>query len=572
MKKHIFTTLRSTLAIAASVLLIGLSGCNKESAFSENYDIPWPYPTVTEINPTKALIDTEITLKGTNLEKASTVLLGRNKREAEIISASATELRIRVPRTVNAGPVYVKNLYNRATTSTVIFEPEYPTSDITGWPAVIFRGQPFKLKGTNMDLISSVTLNGEKIAVEGSSGTQTEISIMTEGLTLPEQVVIVVEARGGVTNGTSPSIPVQDFDPNAKYDPAPAIVILDFEDGLNPFVAGDITPQNGMNLSGTVKGRGEKYLSIKENNVPDPWGTNIGTLTMSNINLADFHEPHLTFMINTNGNDGYFQMEMVQGGNKDGGHFTPSSSSNPSDNYKFHTTGWEWRSIDLANFKWEDWGGDGLISFDKKGIIDQITFGFKQGNGVNPYDISLDQIMITDGPRKVVQALWNFEDGIDPYSGSATSGINLAGHGTIGGNNYLTVKVDQNVNSWNWTGQIDWNTQTINLSGVASPYLSMMVNTGGRQGYFQVETTQDGTKWGIGQTAGPYFFETVGEWTLVNLPLTAQAFGNWGGSGTEFDPAGIMDYLKIGFTTGNVADQPYQLSVDEVYISDGPLY
>ena len=51
--------------------------------------------------------------------------------------------------------------------------------------------------------------------------------------------------------------------------------------------------------------------------------------------------------------------------------------------------------------------------------------------------------------------------------------------------------------------------------------------------------------------------------------------GNWGGTGTEIDWSGALDYIKIGFTTGNVGGatlEDYELSVDDIYLSEGPLF
>jgi hypothetical protein len=50
-------------------------------------------------------------------------------------------------------------------------------------------------------------------------------------------------------------------------------------------------------------------------------------------------------------------------------------------------------------------------------------------------------------------------------------------------------------------------------------------------------------------------------------------WSKWGGSGTAtgLDAKGILDYLKIGFSTGNVAG-PYEVNIDDVVISDGPMF
>ncbi|WNJ21067.1 IPT/TIG domain-containing protein [Pontibacter sp. G13] len=554
----------------ALVLLVGFLGsCERETPYSENYDIPWPLPTISAIDPGTAEIGTEITLQGTNLDKTIRVLVGDNRRSADIVSKSEESVTISVPRTAASGPITLSTSYNKSTVSTDELEITYPETSVLEWPLVIYRGQNFKLKGENMDLVTEVALDGQKVMVEGASGTETEITVATEGLVLADNVTITVTSRGGVSNGVSPAIPVEDYDPNLKYDPAPAMTIWDFEDGVDPFTPSDITPQHGINLGGVPYGRGGKYLSIMEAAVPDPWGTEIGRVTLgAPVELTDFHEPHLTFLINTNGNAGYFQVEMEMNGVRGGGHFTGASSSNPDDNYMFQTQGWEWRSIDLANFPWEDWWSNGALEVSPTGTIEDLAFIFKQGNGTNPFEIHIDQIMITDGARKEGIKLWDFEDGANPYSGSANAGLN--GASPLSGNNHLTVSLD-NVTSWNWTGEMIFDAQSINLQEMDCPYLSIWINTNGKKGYFQVELFQNDTKWGIGQTAPDYVFETNG-WELVHLPVSPDVLSNWGGDATEFDVKGALDYVKIGFSTGNADAVDYEISVDEIYLSDGPLF
>ncbi|GAB4427309.1 MAG: hypothetical protein OHK0039_45550 [Bacteroidia bacterium] len=446
---------RLSALLLATLLVVA---CQKETPFSENYDIQFPLPTITGISPETADIESEIRIQGQNLDRVIQVEIGVNKRvikNEDIVSKSATEVVVRVPRLAEAGLVSVSTNLAKKATGTTIFRPVYAKVVVEEWPSLIYRGQSIKIKGQNMDMVTAVAIGATRVKVEGGAATVAELSLSTEGLALPDEVVLVVEGRNGVENATSPAIPVQNFDPNATYDPVDPIVVWDFEDGTNPFVAMDITPENGLNL-GTAHARGDNYLSVKEASIPSAWGTTVGRITTAApISLSGFHEPHLTFLVNTNGNQGYFQLEMAMNGNRDGGHFTAASSSNPSDNYVFQTNGWEWRSIDLAGFAWEDWFGDGLMDVDPEGTIDEIAFFFKQGNGTNPFEIHIDQVMITDGPLMPMQLLWDFEDSVDPYSGSASSGINAGSVGLAQGDKYLTVSQATSVTSWNWTGAME---------------------------------------------------------------------------------------------------------------------
>lgn len=563
-------TLKYRFLLVIATITIAFSSCVKEDEFSKDFDIEWPLPTITSISPETAEVGTEVTIEGTNLDKTTSVKIGGTKLSAEILEKTATSVRFVVPRRTVTGTIRVATAYKREFETESAFTPTYPETNIIEWPLEIMRGQSFKVKGDNMDLIYEVTVEGVKLNVDNNI--QDEVVVKTEGIDLPNDITTVTfQALGGVTNGSAP-IPVIDFDPSQGFDAVDAIVIWDFEDGSNPFVASQITPVNDVR-SNAPRGRGANYLHISEANVPDPWGTEIGTLTAQNIDLAGFHEPHLTFMINTNGNAGYFQLEMTQGGNTDGGHFTSSTSSDPDDNYMFQTNDWEWRTIPIADFGWEDWSGDGFIEWEKDGIIDEIKFVFKQGNGSNPFEINIDQVMITDGAHAPFMELMTFENGMNPYSGNFMSSINGAGlSAPFAGENYLTVS-ESNTASWNWSGEIQYDAQTIDLSGLEKPYLRMAVNTGAIKGYFQVELFQDQTKWGMGQTHPDYAFETMGEWTIVNIDLSMiQQFSNWGGDATEFDPAGILDYVKIGFSSGNIDGEPYELNIDDIYISDGPLF
>lgn len=564
--------------LLASLLLLAVvmlpSSCSKDE-FGDYAatDIDFPQPGNLILQPATAEVGSEIKIQGVNLGKTIRVIMGSNLREATIVSRSETELVVRVPRTVKAGPVRVETAFKKFALTTEAFTPIYPLTRITTFPVEIERTQAFKLKGENIDLLTSVNIAGQKVVLDGGSATATEISIPTQGLTLPDAVVLSFEALGGVDPTQSPSIPVVDYDPTTKFEPVPPLVLWDFEDGINPFASIDIVTDNGINSAGVTRGRGENYLSVMVDDVPDSWGTNIGNMRSGSRQLSGFHKPHLSFLVNTNGKSGYFQLEVSFNGVRGGGHFTGATSSNPADNYTFATNGWEWRSIDLSEFPFEDWWGDGAISISGDGTLDHVEFFFKQGNGTDPFEISLDQVMITDGPVKPVRTLFDFENGVVDFENSSNpiTGINLASVPYISGNRFFTVTKEAAAN-WDWTGAITGG-GPLDMAPLACPFLNIWVNTGANKGYFQIETFQDGTKWGIGQTSPDYLFDTGGNWQLVSIDLKKAPFQNWGGTGTEIDWLGLLDYLKVGFTTGNAGELgTYEISVDDIILSDGPMF
>ncbi len=570
MKKHIKSGL-----FLLSVALTGIWGCEKETF--DDYaqtDLLFPQPSITRLEPSTAEVGAEVRIAGTNLDKTLRVIVGANSREAQIVSRSAGEVIFKVPRTASSGRVRLETAFKKFAELAPL-TITYPKTRVTDCPDKIERTQAFKLKGDNMDLLTAVYIGDTRVKVDGASGTTSEISIATTGLTLPDEVTLRFEALGGVEPGSCGPIPVEDYDPTTKFDPVAPLVLLDFENGDNPFVGLDVIPVNSVAASSPL-GRGSRYLHIEVAYVPDPWGTNIGNIYMNGATLSGFHKPHLTFMVNTNGHQGYFQLHAGFDGKKGGGHFTGASSSNPNDNYTFQTNGWEWRSIDLAAFPWEDWWGTGKPEFSGNGTLDFVEFFLKQGNGADPFELNIDQVMITDGPFKPVNTLFTFENGVADFQSNtgAVTGFNQStGTGTAMGDKYYSVQ-KQAVGNWDWTGAIE-GVGPFDMSQIECPFLNIWVNTGTKKGYFQVETNQNGTKWGIGQTAPDYYFQTNGAWQLVSIDLKKAGWGNWGGSGTEIDWSGALDYIKIGFTTGNVGGanlEDYELSVDDIIISDGPLF
>lgn len=553
--------------IAATMGFAFIAGCTKSKEFSEDYDIDWPVPVITSFTPEKQTIDQNITISGSKFEKLTRVTVGNPETEASIVSSSATQIVVKVPRTANAGPVTVYTNYNQKGVSEKSLTPQYLDVTVTAWPNRITRTEPFIIKGQNMDMVLEVEVDGKKIAISPRGGAATDqLVVPTTGLTLPASIVVkITRARAGIVNGVSPALTVED--PSDFFIPEAPIVLYDFEAGNNPYVNyGGSTATSGFNASGAPKGRDARYLTVQKAGAV-AWEGLGEILYNTPVNLSQFHKPHFSFLVNTRGKDGYMQVEFIQNGTKWGMHFKPANS--PFD-YNLATAGWTWVTVELKTENVEKWGGSGT-SFDPKGSIEQITLGFKRGNGTSAdYEISIDQVMITDGAQKPVVKCWDFEDNVNPYSGSASSGINLSNIATKSGNRYLTVSLN-GASNWNWTGDMAVG-GPINLSSLTDPYINIWINTNGKKGYLQFETNQANVKWGGNTNTTDYLFETNG-WKLYSFRLKTFPWEKWGGTGTAtgFDIKGIMDYFKIGFTTGNVAGA-YEVNIDDVFISDGPMF
>jgi hypothetical protein len=578
-----FTNIK--LLILATVLLLLDWSCTQEREYSEDFDIAYPIPAITDFSPKEQLIDAQVVISGQNLEKANRVTVGANQAEAKILSKTNDKVTIQLPRYLTgAGPITVYTAYKNEAISKEAFKPKYPDTKILQWPSEITRGQTFFIKAENGDQITNVEFVGVgNKACEFKNGTKDGMNVFTEGLNLPDKVKLKVTAFGKVVGGESPEITVVNYDPNATYTPKEAIVLWDFEDGTNPVK--DIFPgaQVGINLSNTLpKGRGDKFLTIKNDNIGNQWGDQQGALEISNIDINGFTDPHLTFLVNTNGKNGYFQFSVAQDGIESGVHFKPGNSDVQTDDYNFApTVGWEWRSVSLKKLDYENWG-TGRLAFDTKKAIQKISLQFKQGNGGNGgnkvFEINLDQIMITDGPRpkgdRLVQ-VYNFEDGqaqVGPEGGNAPI-IALNGGKDFGpgeGNRYVSVKA-QTPASWTWVAKAEKQVN-INMSTWKQAYISFWVNTGSANGYMQMACSMNNSEFGFEVFPEFKLVATSGTWKFYQVKLEKTAASRWSGAG-EWDTKGTITNFKIGFTTGPSAkDAAYEVNLDNVIVSEWPAW
>ncbi len=559
--------------------LLVLSNCQKDE-FSEDYDIQWPLPEITSFTPGNAMIGSQIMISGTNLDFTKEVRVGAEGVMATVDSATFDMVMVTLPRVFTSGPITLTTSFRRTTITTENFTPEYPAMEVTSWPSEIERTQNIVLTGTNMDMLQEIEVSGMRLEVNPNNVTEDKAIIPTTDMDLPDEVTITItQAYGEIQNATSPTIPVVDFDPNANFTAIEPIILFDFEDGNDPYTSfndGNITDQSGINTASIVRGRSQNYFTLTaEVNSGSNWNSMGEIAYGQDINLQEFNDPHLTFMLNTNGQLGYFQVELQQNGEDRGGHFVPAVSNNSEDNYTFPVTnGWEWRSVRLADLNGSNGGWGEAI--DPSGII-SLTLGFKQGNGGNTttiYEVNLDQIMITDGPSFPGVVIFDFEGGAPTFeanSGADEQGLNVGGVASFSGDNYYSVK-KAGIGTWDWTGAIA-RYEAVDLGNFRNPYINFWINTNATQAFMQIETYQNTTQFGAGISPDNHI-QTNGEWVRVSLSIADLGWANWNGTDV-FDPQGVLDYLKFGFTTGNVADQgftDYEINIDEVTISDGPMF
>lgn len=564
MKKYISKLLLGNCIFLATVL----AGC-EDKAFSEDYDIELPVSSITDFNPKTEFVDKEVTVKGENLDMVTSVSIG--SATCQIISQDAGTLVFKVSRTTDAGSIVIRNKYKREYESEERFIPKYLDVDIKQWPSEIERGLTVTLGGDNVDMIQTVKF--ETVTLTKASSTATSASFATANLTLPPSGRLIVTTKTGQTL-TSSVINV--VEPKDTYNPAPTILLFDFDTVEPTIVAGSPSGPgaaftSGKNLGSITPFFGSYYSLIAPRG--NGWDGQYQLLETTNdgngFDLSNYTSPYITFLVNTNGKQGYFNPAITIGGNTEDKHFT-GQEGEYTDNYSIQTDGWEWRSYNL-----KDMGFANIKSNVEK--IALLLRGGNVGNGNdNAFEIHIDQVMITDGPLNPV-TMFDFET-MPAFTGGSATQNGGSGVTTVAqGNKYLTVK-DANVSTWGNKGRI---TKDANdgskFEANKTFYVNFLVNTGndGASGYFQL-IFQQGADTELGHHFmgdNPYqdnykFSDTQGKWQWRSYKIDPKGLANWG-TNPELDLNTPFDF-SVDFSTGNVEGK-YEVNLDYVVLTSVPL-
>lgn len=561
----------------------------------QEYDIDWPVPVVTDFSPKTDTVERTVTITGSNFLKINEVKLGNTV--CEITDTSETQIVVNIPRFVDADYFTITNKYKQSSLTEAVFTPLFPETVITEWPEVLYANEKFRIKGENVDLITSLKLNDSTYVLDGSTAIGTtilEINTRNVGLVIGQEYQITsIVSRANNNIESSPALMVEeaDFLPEGS-DP---FLMHDFEDGVDRYTFWDGSPVNGeeqygINLSGLdaqSPNGGNNFQTVRIPAIPDgqdwayfgevAYGDKTGDAGYEAIDLSTFRDPYISMLVNTN--DGACRlMYEVYESQKFANHVDLIDTEGE----------WKWVSIPIGeDVVFQDWGSNGWSGDDPDGVLDysairyiQIGMGTGDVGGGNKWEINMDNLMITDGPVNEadivdfspVAILWDFEDGADAYvvgdwqSDVLSSGtINGGGLTAPQGSNYLEVTANVVNEGWNWYGNLE-QSLNLDLSEYVNPHLNFYVNTAGNDVTFeaQVNDINEGS-WGTNFTAN-------GDgWTLVSINLNTAEFGNWGASTDEPDFSGIT-LIKVGFNANGQPAGEYKTYVDFVTITDGPAY
>ena len=599
------------------LLFVLLSSCKKEELLDPdrlfNTDAPvlnYPKVRLNGVSRDTVEVGDTLTLYGTGFEHILNVkmsdqevetynikldTIGSEDPETGEVSYSDT-LILSVPRRSVEGQLSVEDKYGQTTDlgKEIIFT--YPFVAVFTYPEFIERERRFKLGGKSVDLLKEVILVGEHSRVTlpvkpDNVVSQDEITVLTIGVMIPdslvsmefvtltEQVEILIPANG-VSDRLIPVIDPQPYDPVDplilwRFDTDPL-----FNDSEAQFGA---VAETGLNLAEGVEPVRGDFFTVSLNKVPEtpetPRGASwayLGRIQREEmpdgstpIDLGSFNEPHLTFLVNTNNHYGYFQFVVsTEDGVKYGTHGLF--------NFIFQNQGWQWKSYKFEDLRWELWSGEGPKSPDPNGTYEYMRLGYTTADipTGSYFEISVDEVMITDGPLMITDTLFLFEDGEDAFTGapstasSYTSSVNGSSVGAHEGQYYQTITIDAAAGQNETIGEIRYSGGYREaLQYYNAPHISFWVNTGEKRGFLKVIAYEGETRFicNLGE------FDTNGEWELVTVNIRAQTVHE-DGTEEEIDFKKMTD-LAVEVYTGSAENgEELEINLDYIVVSEGPLF
>ena len=381
-----------------------------EDEFGKTSDIELPIPEITSISENVA-VGSNITIKGKNFKAPNSVMLG--DIPLKIVSENESEVVVIAPRVFSKDYITIRNVHYRVAESASQITPIYPKPEDVKvkWPERIPRGSRLAIAGENIDMVTEVTLLGDKYIIDGNVNKPDTIWFNVSGEIEEAEGVLTLKTRFNTTF-ESPVLPITDFEGE--------FLIADFEDGDMHFIAPgnmdalQMTAQ--MNRAGITAPQGENFLSAYYDNAGFWDFTGSFKVDFAKpVNMSVFKDPHINFYYNSADGVAAFYIAVIS---QNGNNRACGPTGHPLDlGGMWHPTNNQWELISIpmtpANFK-ENWGGNS-DPFDPSGVIVAIEFLCKPleatwwngteavigGPEVNRKGrLNLDKICITDGPMQ----------------------------------------------------------------------------------------------------------------------------------------------------------------------------
>ncbi|MDD7887523.1 IPT/TIG domain-containing protein [Flavivirga sp. 57AJ16] len=204
-------------ASSGSIKIVTSAG--KEAVSSEVLNVTYPTPSITTTFPESATVNDNIVIEGTNLESISRITFG--DMEGVIQFKEGQALVVSVPNN-EVSPVEVNYYYNSSSGEvsgplSSSFNILIPTPIIDAWPSLMSRDNEVTLVGTDMNLITSISVGGETVAFNTATATSVSFNVPSAVVTGYQDIVVSYSTSSKITQPSVPYINGQ-FESYIEFD------------------------------------------------------------------------------------------------------------------------------------------------------------------------------------------------------------------------------------------------------------------------------------------------------------------------------------------------------------------
>ncbi|HEX5672677.1 MAG TPA: IPT/TIG domain-containing protein, partial [Nitrososphaeraceae archaeon] len=178
-----------------------ITSAGKEAVSSETLTVTYPTPTVTSTFPSNATVNENIVLSGTNLTSITRISFG--DMDGTIQFQEDQAVVVSVPNNENS-PVAVNYYYNTVNgeVSQLLndsFNILIPTPIISSWPSLMNRDSEVTIVGTDMNLITGVSVGGQNATFNTASATSVSFNVPSGVATGYQDIVVNYGTSGQLT-------------------------------------------------------------------------------------------------------------------------------------------------------------------------------------------------------------------------------------------------------------------------------------------------------------------------------------------------------------------------------------
>jgi len=367
---------------ALSGIIRIVTSSEKEAVSTEMLTVTYPTPNVTSTFPINALVNQNITIEGSNLKGITRISFGDMDGVIQFQEDQALVVSIPNNETSQLAVNYYYNstsgLESQALSSD--FNILIPTPIINAWPSFMNRDSEVSLVGTDMNLITSISVGGSAVTLNSNTPTLISFNVPSNVATGYQDIVVNYGSTGKLTQALVPYINGQ-FESYIDFDSYPEdVFVIDLS--KDPLATQQLQVAEAQPTL-----LGSSYYNLKMNTGT---GSTIARMRMNAqtdndswseiIDAGNFNDnPVLHFWMNTEGTEPIVKLYI-------GGTSNPNRRELKGANTNTGDT-WQLFAVRLNGF---------IPSISSIGSTFEFRFNTGSGASSFPVSVNLDWIIVTD--------------------------------------------------------------------------------------------------------------------------------------------------------------------------------